>query len=298
MTDEPWETRPDSALDEAAEGAAIVGITGPPLDGDALALLSLYRESLAPRHGAEDRVLARVREPAPRHAPARSRWLLTGALLAAAALVALVSRGLLTTLATPQVATQTLQAPFTAERPSPRAVSERAPEPEARPAVATKSRDELAAPEDVADAEVIDEGSRDEGAADGDDAAQGRRQPSLRARAPREPAAADERGSSPTEPAAPGGPSIAAELELIRAAERALRDGDFARALELAARHEKTFPEGQLYQEREASRISALCGLGGDERARATALRERFLARWPSSHLARRVRGACSERAP
>ncbi|MEZ4451401.1 MAG: hypothetical protein R3B09_18115 [Nannocystaceae bacterium] len=86
-------------------------------------------------------------------------------------------------------------------------------------------------------------------------------------------------------------PDLAAEMALIADAEAALRRGAAAEALRILDRHARNFPQGQLEPEREASRVSALCAQGRDDEARAAA--GRFLARWPASHLARRVRESC-----
>jgi outer membrane protein assembly factor BamD (BamD/ComL family) len=87
--------------------------------------------------------------------------------------------------------------------------------------------------------------------------------------------------------------SVAAELALIREAERALAAGRYDAALVALRRHEDRFPDGQLTQEREASRITALCRSGAVRAVDGEELVSRFLARWPSSHLKGRVRRAC-----
>lgn len=102
-----------------------------------------------------------------------------------------------------------------------------------------------------------------------------------RAVADEPPAAAREVGPDP----------LAAEMALIAAAEAALRRGDAAGALRILDRHRDTFPKGQLEPEREASRVTALCAQARPQEAHAVA--GRFLARWPASHLARRVRESC-----
>jgi len=80
--------------------------------------------------------------------------------------------------------------------------------------------------------------------------------------------------------------TLAAELELVRAARAALEGGHASRALSLLDAHESRYPRGTLAQERLATRARALCALGRVDEARATA---RALARVApdSPHLAR-----------
>lgn len=94
-----------------------------------------------------------------------------------------------------------------------------------------------------------------------------------------------------TIPEPPARRSIDQELELVRAAEDELHRGSPARALEAVAEHARRFPEGALWEEREVTRILALCRLGDVSGARASA--DRFITRAPSSPFANRVREAC-----
>jgi hypothetical protein len=87
---------------------------------------------------------------------------------------------------------------------------------------------------------------------------------------------------------------LLAETEALRAAQRALRNGDATRALELLHEQERTYAAGSLHEERAAARILALCQAGLAEAARAST--ERFVQRWPRSALRARVISAC--RAP
>jgi outer membrane protein assembly factor BamD (BamD/ComL family) len=90
---------------------------------------------------------------------------------------------------------------------------------------------------------------------------------------------------------AEGARSIQSELELIRGAQKHLHRGDARAALTLLAEHARRFPSGALTEEREASRVFALCQLGDVSGARAQA--ERFVRRSPSSPFAERVRSSC-----
>jgi len=82
------------------------------------------------------------------------------------------------------------------------------------------------------------------------------------------------------------------ELELVRAAEEDLHRGNPGRALEILAEHERRFPDGMLWEEREVTRILALCQIGNAAAARAQA--QRFIVRAPASPFADRVRQGCA----
>jgi hypothetical protein len=86
------------------------------------------------------------------------------------------------------------------------------------------------------------------------------------------------------------GPS---ELDLIRSATSALRDGDGRAAMRLLDRHAQLYADGMLEQERQGLRVLALCALG--ETRQALRERERFLRAAPHSPLAGRVQAACGE---
>jgi hypothetical protein len=147
--------------------------------------------------------------------------------------------------------------------------------------------------------------------------------PSAKARAPRQPASTarpkveapstapteaplvNEQAAPPpkvasaaTKPApneeVPGAPTLAlrAELELMTAAQAALRDGRAAESLEFLERYDRAFPGGQLLGERLAAEVFAACQLG--DRARATRAATRFLQRDSGSLLADRVRRSCA----
>ena len=87
--------------------------------------------------------------------------------------------------------------------------------------------------------------------------------------------------------------SIQSEIELIRGAQKHLHRGEARAALGLLAEHARRFPGGVLAQERDASRVSALCLAGDVAAARAQA--ERFLQRSPQSPFAERVKASCAK---
>lgn len=91
-------------------------------------------------------------------------------------------------------------------------------------------------------------------------------------------------------------PASSADLEaetlLLAAAQSAIQRGDFDAALAKLGEHEKTFPNGVLVEERIATRVVAMCGAGRTEEARV--LGKTFLARYPRSPLAPRVKSSCA----
>lgn len=88
--------------------------------------------------------------------------------------------------------------------------------------------------------------------------------------------------------------SVADETALLRDAHIALEAGNSARALALLAEHGRRFPRGMLGEERDATRVFALCAAGNATEARAAAAR--FLRERPSSPLAARVQQSCGAR--
>lgn len=88
-------------------------------------------------------------------------------------------------------------------------------------------------------------------------------------------------------PAAPSASSaVRAEIEILKEAQAALGQSP-ARALTLAAEHERSHPRGMLGQERDMLRIQALAALGKESDARARA--EAFRARYPKSAYLQRL---------
>lgn len=82
------------------------------------------------------------------------------------------------------------------------------------------------------------------------------------------------------------------ELQLLQAAQLALRDGDARRALSLLAEHTWTYPRGQLAEARDVARILALCRAGDEAQSERDA--KRFLQQYPRSPYAMRVRAGCA----
>jgi hypothetical protein len=89
----------------------------------------------------------------------------------------------------------------------------------------------------------------------------------------------------------PEGPSLASEVESLREAHTALREGKANEALDVLDRDAAPADSSALDQERAAVRIFALCRLGQTDEARRLA--GEFLTKWPSSPHAPRVRTAC-----
>ena len=87
----------------------------------------------------------------------------------------------------------------------------------------------------------------------------------------------------------PGAPSRSAgegakeELRLLERVRVAIGQENYAAALSLIVEHERRFKNGELVEEREALRVSALSGLGRREEARRAAAT--FEARFPLSPL-------------
>lgn len=89
----------------------------------------------------------------------------------------------------------------------------------------------------------------------------------------------------------PAADDFAAELQLLAEIRGALKRGDPAGALTKIDEHARRFARGQLVQERMASQVEALCGLGRVDDARRVA--SQLLERWPDSTHAPRVRASC-----
>jgi hypothetical protein len=89
--------------------------------------------------------------------------------------------------------------------------------------------------------------------------------------------------------------SLAAELELLRAARQALRSGNASKALALLADHAKRHPKSAFVEERSATEVMALCKLGQAEKARERA--RRFRAQFPHSSFEAGLIEACEDQA-
>ena len=86
---------------------------------------------------------------------------------------------------------------------------------------------------------------------------------------------------------------LAAETALIARAQAATNRGEGEEALRLLEQYDRRFSQGALAEERAAAHVFALCSSGQRGMARDEAAR--FLARWPRSPQAARVRSACRE---
>ena len=80
-------------------------------------------------------------------------------------------------------------------------------------------------------------------------------------------------------------------MQLIRAADAALRGGRTSEALTLLGQHAERHPKGLLAHEREGLNLLARCQSGG--RAGAQAAAERYVERAPRSPLSPRLKSAC-----
>lgn len=99
-------------------------------------------------------------------------------------------------------------------------------------------------------------------------------------------------------PAAPAQPesSLAVELAMLQRARRALNAENGRLALGIVEELDERFPRGVLVEERSATRILSLCQL--ERVAEATRAARDFLARYPSSVYAERVRQSCAASVP
>jgi hypothetical protein len=99
----------------------------------------------------------------------------------------------------------------------------------------------------------------------------------------------------PVEPRVPpssAAPSLELETRAFGDVQRALREGRSGDALRLLAEQERAFSRGSLHEERAAARVLALCAAGRIGEARSA--RDRFLASYPQSPAAERVRASCA----
>lgn len=96
---------------------------------------------------------------------------------------------------------------------------------------------------------------------------------------------------APSPPPPEAVPSLRAELEALKSSERAVREHQPARALEILASFEReAHGSGSMQQERAATQAMARCAL---ERAHGPSLYEAFVRAYPRSAYAVRVRRSC-----
>ena len=86
--------------------------------------------------------------------------------------------------------------------------------------------------------------------------------------------------------------TLSKEVQLLQAAQLALRAGDTQRSLALLAEHTWTYPRGHLAEARDVARILALCQAGNVAQSKLHA--KRFLQQRPKSPYAVRVRAGCA----
>jgi|GEM_PF-3781203 len=86
--------------------------------------------------------------------------------------------------------------------------------------------------------------------------------------------------------------TLTKEVQLLQAAQLALRAGDTQRSLALLAEHTWTYPQGHLAEARDVARILALCQAGNVAQSKLHA--KRFLQQRPESPYALRVRAGCA----
>lgn len=92
-----------------------------------------------------------------------------------------------------------------------------------------------------------------------------------------------------SEPEAPDG--LQQELALLRRARRFLREGSAAQAVSVLMAHQRTYPTGQLAEERDALLVVARCKTGRPNTGRAA-----FEAAHPGSHHLSAIRAACAKK--
>jgi len=87
------------------------------------------------------------------------------------------------------------------------------------------------------------------------------------------------------------GSTLALELSMLQRARRALNLGNGLLALGIVESLDERVPTGVLMEERSATRILSLCKLGRDRQVQQRS--KQFLARYPRSMYAQRVRNGC-----
>ena len=85
---------------------------------------------------------------------------------------------------------------------------------------------------------------------------------------------------------------LTVETRLLASATEASRNGDPRAALTLLDEHRRRFPRGVLAEERDASRVFALCAVGSEQEALRSA--KQFAREHPRSGLGSKVARACS----
>lgn len=114
--------------------------------------------------------------------------------------------------------------------------------------------------------------------------------PSAQPRERRAPVAAAQAPVANSEPAPISGASLQREVELLDAVKRSLRAGATADADRALADYDAEFPSGSLKPEAGFLHVRVLLAKG--DRARAVALGDELLARYPNTVHAKRIRAA------
>lgn len=110
------------------------------------------------------------------------------------------------------------------------------------------------------------------------------------------PASAPEPTTTAVAPANAPLQGVDEEVRVVGLAYSLLHSGDAAGALRALDDHDRRFPAGTLAESARVTRVLALCQLGRASEAHAE--RDRFLARYPASPYANRVKAACPDTAP
>lgn len=85
--------------------------------------------------------------------------------------------------------------------------------------------------------------------------------------------------------------TLDAELALLTSAKKAINDSDPTRSLAILDEHQRKYPDGILAEERASTRVFALCAANRTAEAKTSA--QDFLAKYPRSPSAPRVRASC-----
>ena len=254
------------------------------LDGDALALLAMYREQERPSDEVKGRVWERIEaNPAaamPVGAPAATgrtaRWIGLGLAVAAALAVAVIGVGSGRSTAESSEESSPNEAALQHQtRESGGQAHEHEPAGEPR----RRRTDKAAVPQPTPEPEPIPEPEPEL-------TSEAEPEPALKPTTKRRP-----KSTAPVEPATPE--TLAAETSLLRRARAALAAKNAGSCLALLSQHAKQFPTGVLAEERDALRVVALCSDGRLQDGKRAAAK--FRKAHPGSPLTGRVGSACTD---
>ena len=241
------------------------------LDGDALAMLAMYREEERPSDEVKARVWDRIEagpgvavvETAPASSGRSLRWVGLGVAVAAALVLAVIGGQGSRLTADPDGDPGRTEAALQHEAQESGGQAEHR-EPETK----TPRRRSAGESESVTESESISE-SISESESESESGVR------------RKPVKAKK--VAPVEPATPE--TLAAETSLLRRARAALAGGNAGGCLSLLSQHAKRFPTGVLAEERDALRVVALCSDGRIEDGKKAA------AKFRRAHLGSPLRG-------